>query len=89
VELGQNAPNPFNPWTRIPYRSAGERVRITIHDGSGRRVRTLIDGTEPAGSHVAAWDGRDGEGRAMPSGLYTCRLEVPGQIRVRRMMLLR
>ena len=63
------APNPFVSDTRLEYRtSEGARVTATIHDASGRRVRTL---TPAAGTSGAiTWDGRDDQGRPLPRGVY-------------------
>ncbi len=55
-----------------------------------RWVRTLVDGHRPAGSYSVVWDGRDGTGGDVASGVYLYRLEVEGQVvQVRRMVLLR
>lgn len=31
---------------------------------SGKLVKTLVDGLQKAGSHVAEWNGRNGEGKS-------------------------
>ncbi|MFO7608296.1 MAG: FG-GAP-like repeat-containing protein [Candidatus Krumholzibacteriia bacterium] len=84
-------PNPFNPRTELSFtleRTA--TVRIVVHDVAGRVVRRLIDGeTLAAGSHTVAWQGTDDTGRAVPSGMYFCRLEAGGRSEVRKLMLLR
>ena len=89
--LSQNAPNPFNPTTRIRYSVArnGARVRMDVYDVAGRLVATLEDGTAAAGEHVATWDGRDGDGRPVASGIYFCRLTVDGWSRATKMVLLK
>jgi hypothetical protein len=83
-------PNPFNPRTTISFdvRTPG-RVRLTIHDVTGRRVRTLTDGWSAAGSQTASWDGRDGSGRVLASGVYFARLESDNAVRTRRLVLLK
>jgi hypothetical protein len=43
---------------------------LTVHDRTGRLVRTLALDR----SGVSTWDGRDGRGRLLPSGVYFCRL---------------
>ncbi|MBD3222638.1 hypothetical protein GF314_15495, partial [bacterium] len=47
-------------------------------DVRGRRVRSLLRGEIPAGSHTVRWNGRDQEGRRVASGQYLARLEVHG-----------
>ena len=94
--LGQNAPNPVNPSTRISYRVAtkGARVKITVFDLRGRCVRTLVDGYRPSGDHVVVWNGRDDDGRTAPSGVYLYRMSTsdsksPGTASTTRKMVLR
>ncbi len=65
---------------RVPveliWRGAGEAdgasQRIRIYDLAGRLRRALELGAGVEG--VATWDGRDGEGRSLPAGLYFARL---------------
>jgi flagellar hook assembly protein FlgD len=73
-------PNPLRSGTEIAYDVPvdGARVRLTVFDVAGRRVRILADGPQTAGSRSAAWDGRDDRGNAVGSGVYYCRLEAPG-----------
>jgi len=76
--LEGNFPNPFNPVTLIQYDlPAAASVTLRIYDLSGREVRTLERATpRPAGRHTVAWDGRDGSGRDVASGVYYYRLTV-------------
>jgi parallel beta-helix repeat protein len=85
-----NYPNPFNPKTTIEYvvPDAGGAVRLAVYDLSGRLVRSLVDGEQPAGKHVAVWDGRDDRGRELGSGVYFYRLEIGGGYRTERKMVL-
>jgi len=49
-------------------------VRIEIYDVQGRLVRRLLDETHGAASvSRLRWDGRDGQGRRLPSGRYWAR----------------
>jgi|GEM_PF-3004891 len=88
--LEQNRPNPFNPLTSIRYRTAAEgSVLLTVYDVQGRRLATLENGVQAAGDHERRWDGRDAEGRPLPSGLYLYRIRAGNFVCSRRMMLLR
>ena len=74
--LLQNYPNPFNPETWIPYQLAKPaEVSISIHSTDGKLVRMLELGQLPAGiyqhkSRAAYWDGRNGLGESVASGVY-------------------
>lgn len=78
-------PNPFNPATTIGYHLPVRAfVRLGIHDVTGRRVAILTEGDRPAGDHAIEWDAR-----AMPSGVYFCRLQAGGATVVRKLILAR
>jgi hypothetical protein len=85
------APNPFNPTTTIRYDVAeeGVKVSIVIFDVTGRRVRTLVDGVQPAGRQSAVWDGRDDGGRTVASGVYFYRMNAGRFVQTRKMVLLK
>ena len=75
--LEPNHPNPFNASTEIRYSLPGEhRIEFSVYDVLGRRVRNLVDATQPAGWHVVRWDGRDESGQDAASGLYIYVLEA-------------
>lgn len=84
------SPNPFNPRTTVAYRVERQGpVSVTVHDLRGRMVKTLVDGTRPAGTSSVTWDGADRSGRAMPSGVYLVRLQTPGGVDTGKMILAR
>ncbi|MHB8080192.1 MAG: FlgD immunoglobulin-like domain containing protein [Candidatus Krumholzibacteriia bacterium] len=85
-----NTPNPFNPQTEVAFELArAGAVRLTVHDLRGRLVRTLRDGTLPAGRHTVRWDGRDAGGRDAASGTYLLRLEAADARLEGKMVLVR
>jgi len=85
LQLGQNYPNPFNPSTTIEFTiPAATEVDLTVFDALGNTIDHLVYGRMGAGTHRIVWDAR---GRA--SGEYFCRLNAGGEIRVRRLLLLR
>ena len=71
-----NYPNPFNPETWIPYQLAtATDVQIRIYAANGGLVRTLNLGHQLAGryqerSRAAYWDGKNGLGESVASGVY-------------------
>ena len=88
--LAQNRPNPFNPRTQIEFGLPREqRITLRVYDVEGRLVRTLAQGVHPAGRHSVAWDGTDGRGARVSSGLYFYRLTTLQKTITRKMMLLK
>jgi len=77
VTATHNFPNPFSPGyiTTIQYRFAksvlqkhtGVPITIKIYDLLGRQVTTLKDANQ---SMYVTWDGTNGEGNHVASGLY-------------------
>jgi hypothetical protein len=89
-QLYQNHPNPFNPATMISFSLPTARdVRLTIVDVRGRIVRTLVDRSLGAGRHHVEWEGRDGRGTPVSSGIYFYRLDAGGETITRKMVLLK
>ncbi len=84
-------PNPFNPSTAISFDLADDGpVRLHVYDLSGRRLRTLLDGTVGAGSnHQVVWDGRDDAGNDLPSGVYFLSLRADSRMESMRLVLLK
>ena len=75
--MKQNYPNPFNTFTDIGFElNAVSEVILDVYDTEGRKVRTLVQGKDDEGPHIAKWDGRDDSGRRVSSGMYLCRLQV-------------
>ena len=62
---------------------------LTVRDPSGRRVRTLVGATLPAGSHRLVWDARTDAGHSASSGVYYLRMVAGGATRSRRTVLIR
>ena len=95
TELLPNYPNPFNPETWIPYRLAEDAfVTLTIYDGSGRVIRTLDVGHRIASvyenrSKAIYWDGRNGLGERVASGVYFYHLSTGEYSATRRMVILK
>ena len=89
--LRQNVPNPFNPRTRIEYvvPEGGGHVRLEIYDMRGRLQRVLVDHFQTGGEQQVFWDGRDGLGRELASGVYFYRLDAGSFGETKRMVLMR
>ena len=80
------APNPFDGETALRFRlSAAARVDLAIYDVSGRLVETLIAGERlRPGWHRVSWSAA-----RQAAGVYFARLEVNGEQRTQKMILLR
>ena len=92
--LLQNYPNPFNSATVIRYHLpavSGQQpvVNLRIYNILGQEVRTLVDGKQAPGRYSVVWEGRDGRGRRVASGVYLCRMKAPGFDQVRRLILIK
>lgn len=90
TRLLPNAPNPFRDATTIRFETArAGPVSVDIYDVSGRRVRSLVEGDHPAGSHAVVWDRRDDAERLAGSGVYFLRMRSSEGDDTRRIVLMR
>jgi aminopeptidase N len=90
AQLDQNYPNPFNAGTTLTIRLPGRiHAAVRIYDLLGRRVATISDGIQEPGAHTLRWEGTDGAGQPVASGVYVVRLETTETTIARRLLLLR
>ena len=95
TELLSNYPNPFNPETWIPYRLAEDAfVTLTIYNGAGQVVRTLDVGHQIAAAYenrskAIYWDGKNGFGEGVASGVYFYHLSAGDYSATRKMVILK
>jgi hypothetical protein len=78
-------PNPSRGTTSIRFSlpAPGDHS-LVVYDVAGRRVRSLSSGRIEAGPREVGWDGRNQEGRPVPSGVYFYRLSADaGELRER------
>jgi flagellar hook capping protein FlgD len=93
--LSQNYPNPFNPETWIPYQlEENTNIVISIHDVSGRLVRTLNLGQKSAGFYIdkskaAYWDGKNEAGEQAASGVYFYTIQAGDFTDTKKMVIAR
>ena len=92
--LDQNYPNPFNSTTAISYQLSAinnkrPAVTLRVYNIAGQLVKTLIDERQGAGNHSVLWDGKNGEGDEVSSGVYIYKLRVGNRVLSRKMVLLR
>jgi hypothetical protein len=97
ASVGHPYPNPFRPGgsliVTVPLANGVANLRVTIHDARGRLVRRIeLPGLSSSGSggfQQVTWDGRDGAGRIVPSGVYFMALEGQGLSDAKRIVVLR
>ncbi len=83
--LEQNYPNPFNPTTVIVYRLARQSdVRLEIFDVLGRKVETLVNTKQSAGTYSFTFSAAN---LNLSSGVYFYRLNT-GEFTATKKMLL-
>ena len=83
-------PNPSAPVSRIMYEVAQPtRVRIEVYDAAGRIVRTLVNSRALAGRGTVVWNGTDRAGRALPDGVYFCKLLADSKSFTQKLVLQR
>lgn len=84
--LIQNYPNPFNPSTTIAFNlQEPTRISISIHNVSGEKIATLVDGQQmQPGSHEVSW-----RPEGIATGVYFCRLNLDGSVLIQRLVYIR
>lgn len=91
LALKPASPNPFAGSTAIAYTvpTGGGFVEIAIYDVAGREVRKLVSGASAAGDGTAVWDGLDGRGQAVASGVYFAKIDVDGLTASGKLLMLK
>ena len=86
--LDQNYPNPFNSGTVIRFAvpTSGE-AELAVYNLAGQKVTSLVHGPREAGSYTLRWDGRNGAGHELASGVYFYRLQAGDQVETRKLLL--
>jgi flagellar hook assembly protein FlgD len=86
--LYPNYPNPFNAETNIEYAlPENAKVKLGIFNLRGQLVKVLVNDEQKAGIKKVRWDGKNGEGKEVGSGVYFLRLEIGEQKLSRKITL--
>jgi hypothetical protein len=67
--------------------STTTRVELDVLDITGRLIQQLLAGSLKAGLHEFRWNGKDGNGRNVASGMYFMRLKANGQTLSRKLVI--
>ena len=90
IRLSPPAPNPFLPRTNLRFAIPETAlVQLAVYSVTGSLVRTLVDEVRGAGEHVVTWDGTDGKGSRVASGVYFVALAVADERQTRGVVLLK
>jgi hypothetical protein len=88
--LKGNYPNPFNPSTNIMFTLGMENdVTVSVYSILGEEIATLQSGRMIPGTHSVRWNGLTSNGYNVASGVYFYQVDVAGQVKTGKMMLLK
>jgi flagellar hook assembly protein FlgD len=86
----KNYPNPFVNETYISYQLPREtHANLSVYDMLGRRIMTLINKRQLAGTYTVRWNGRDENENTVASGIYFYRLTTNDFHATQKMLILR
>jgi len=90
TELQPVIPNPAPGHATVLYSLAkGGPVDVAIYSVDGRRVKTLVRGSQEPGRYQLQWNGTDDRGALLRSGAYFVRFEAGAVRRSRLVTLMR
>jgi tetratricopeptide (TPR) repeat protein len=90
VIMTSNYPNPFNPSTTITFSiPETSRVRISVYNIKGQKVKELMNTEMTRGNHRLVWNGKDANNSNVASGIYFIKLESGGKTSIRKAMLMK
>ena len=90
INLHQNHPNPFNPFTTLRYDlPEASHVRIMIYDLMGRKIRTLVDMDQKAGYRSIQWNATNDLGQPVSAGIYLYMIQAGDFRQTKKMVLLK
>ena len=86
--LSHSVPNPFHGETEIRLSlDQACHVELAVFDVRGRRVTTLLEGTQATGARTVRWDATDSHGFSLPSGVYFYRLTAGDLVETKKLIL--
>jgi len=62
---------------------------LAIYDVTGRLVREVVNGSQPAGVHRVSWDGGTQSGDKASTGVYLLKFNAPGVAKTTKVLLVR
>jgi uncharacterized delta-60 repeat protein len=64
-------------------------VRLDIYDIQGRLLKNLVNESQSGSAHTVQWDGRNGTGNRISSGIYLFRLAVGSFTETKKIVMVR
>ncbi|HQQ68428.1 MAG TPA: FlgD immunoglobulin-like domain containing protein, partial [Candidatus Cloacimonadota bacterium] len=83
-------PNPFkgSATIQLSLKDPGLPFELGIYNLKGQRVRLLHQGKSTTRQTSFIWDGKDGNGMRVSSGIYLCKLSSGGHVALKKLALL-
>ncbi|HEU4724659.1 MAG TPA: T9SS type A sorting domain-containing protein, partial [Candidatus Eisenbacteria bacterium] len=89
AQIRAASPNPFRAGTALSYTvPRATRLRATVYDASGARVRDLTD-VVVSGPGSIVWDGRTQRGDRAPAGVYFVHVDAGAVRETKKVVLLK
>ena len=83
-------PNPFSQVVNIEYETKKEgEVQAWVFDIYGKRIKTLISESLPAGRYRLIWDRKNDNGDWVSSGIYYCTMKAGDKSATLKLILIR
>ncbi len=91
--ISQNFPNPVKGQTGLTQFTysipVATEVSLVLYNLKGESVRTIVSGTDDAGSHTVTWDRKDSSGEGVGSGVYFYHFKAGNYEARKKLVLLR
>ena len=82
VTLHQSFPNPFNPFSKVPYSvDIGQNINISIYDIKGRQIDYLVNHYHPPGNYMTRFSANN-----ISSGIYFITLKHNNGIQTQKIV---
>jgi subtilisin family serine protease len=83
-------PNPTAGHVDINYcLPVSGAVEVAVYNSAGQKVREVVSSSKQAGPHMVSWDCRNAVGEEVPGGVYFCRVDIAGDSRMVKLVVLR
>ena len=83
-------PNPFSQLVNIEYETQKTgQVQAWVFDIYGKRIKTLISETLPAGRYRLTWNRKNDNGDRVSSGIYYCTMQAGDKVSTLKLILIR